>query len=299
MTQEAGTRRAGTDPPGSGRLRLALAAALIVVVLAGIRAARPAVGLHGPWHSRGTLIGVALEVVLAALMLAVIRRSRRTPEALQPAAQLRAFLRIVLLVALIATPAAIIINALGKIHLRPRPYHQRSPGRGRTAHLRLRGAGASLGPHFERDILYAALAVALLAVIVLCLVSLRRHRRSGRLTQALPMPADEDPDLSRAVQSGHAALRQVDDARAAIIACYAAMERSLAKAGAARGQAETPDELLSRAAAGGLVRGQAAEQLTSLFYEARFSSHSLPPEARDAAEQALDALAAGLPGAPR
>jgi len=55
------------------------------------------------------------------------------------------------------------------------------------------------------------------------------------------MPADEDPDLSRAVQSGHAALRQVDDARAAIIACYAAMERSLAKAGAARGQAETPD----------------------------------------------------------
>ena len=133
MTQEAGTRRAGTDPPGSGRLRLALAAALIVVVLAGIRAARPAVGLHGPWHSRGTLIGVALEVVLAALMLAVIRRSRRTPEALQPAAQLRAFLRIVLLVALIATPAAIIINALGKIHLRPRPHHQRSPGRGRPA----------------------------------------------------------------------------------------------------------------------------------------------------------------------
>jgi len=110
MTQEAGTRRAGTDPPGSGRLRLALAAALIVVVLAGIRAARPRLACTAPGHSAATLIGVALEVVLAALMLAVIRRSRRTPEALQPAAQLRAFLRIVLLVALIATPAAIIIT---------------------------------------------------------------------------------------------------------------------------------------------------------------------------------------------
>ncbi len=37
-----------------------------------------------------------------------------------------------------------------------------------------------------------------------------------------------------------------------------------------------------------------AARLTALFYEARFSSHPLSRGQRDAAEQALDELAAGL-----
>jgi hypothetical protein len=43
-----------------------------------------------------------------------------------------------------------------------------------------------------------------------------------------------------------------------------------------------------------VVRGTAAARLTALFYEARFSSHPLDPGQRDAAEQALDELAATL-----
>ena len=51
------------------------------------------------------------------------------------------------------------------------------------------------------------------------------------------------------------------------------------------------------------MRGTAAARLTALFYEARFSSHPLGRGQRDAAEQALDELAAALaspetPGAP-
>ena len=42
------------------------------------------------------------------------------------------------------------------------------------------------------------------------------------------------------------------------------------------------------------MRGTAAARLTALFYEARFSSHPLGRGQRDAAEQALDELAAGL-----
>ena len=58
----------------------------------------------------------------------------------------------------------------------------------------------------------------------------------------------EDPeDLREAVESGRSALRTIDDARAAIIACYVAMENSLAERGAARAVADTPDELLARA----------------------------------------------------
>ena len=62
----------------------------------------------------------------------------------------------------------------------------------------------------------------------------------------------------------------------------------------ARGDAGTPGELLARATEAGLVRGTAAGQLTALFYEARFSSHPLGQQQRDAAERALDELAADL-----
>ena len=96
------------------------------------------------------------------------------------------------------------------------------------------------------------------------------------------------------MESGRSALRSLDDARAAIIACYVAMESSLAERGAARGIADTPDELLARAKETGIVRGAAAARLTALFYEARFSSHPLDHRQRDAAEQALDELAAAL-----
>jgi hypothetical protein len=58
--------------------------------------------------------------------------------------------------------------------------------------------------------------------------------------------------------------------------------------------ADTPDELLARAVAAGTVRGGAASRLTSLFYEARFSTHPLSEGKRDAASAALDELAREL-----
>ena len=96
------------------------------------------------------------------------------------------------------------------------------------------------------------------------------------------------------MRSGQAALREIDDARLAIIACYVAMEQSLAQAGAARADAETPDELLDRAATAGLVHGGEAARLTTLFYEARYSTHPLPNARRDEARRALEVLAASL-----
>ena len=76
------------------------------------------------------------------------------------------------------------------------------------------------------------------------------------------------------------------------------MERRLAERGTARGAADTPDELLARAVAAGVVRGGAAGRLTALFYEARFSTHPLDAGQRDAASAALDSLAAELAAKP-
>jgi flagellar basal body-associated protein FliL len=145
-------------------------------------------------------------------------------------------------------------------------------------------------------ILYILLVVVLVAAVLLSIWWSRRFGPSfgGRTSGFL---AEDPEDLREAVESGRSALRTIDDARAAIIACYVAMESSLAERGAARAVADTPDELLARATTSGLVRGTAASRLTALFYEARFSSHPLGRGQRDAAERALDELAAALASA--
>jgi hypothetical protein len=142
-------------------------------------------------------------------------------------------------------------------------------------------------------LLYILLIVALLAGVALSIWWARRLRPSIGPRQD-GFIAEDSEDLREAVESGRSALRTVDDARAAIIACYLAMENSLAARGTARAIADTPDELLARARASGLVRGTAAARLTALFYEARFSSHPLDHRQRDAAERALDELAVAL-----
>jgi hypothetical protein len=157
--------------------------------------------------------------------------------------------------------------------------------------------GAGAAAHFPVTVLLYALliAVALLAVAA-CIWWARRLRPPVPL-RAGDLIAEDPERLREAVESGRSALRTVDDARAAIIACYLAMEASLAERGTARGIADTPGELLTRATEAGQVRGTAAGRLTALFYEARFSSHPLGSGQRDAAEQALDELTADLAGA--
>jgi hypothetical protein len=143
-----------------------------------------------------------------------------------------------------------------------------------------------LGP-----ILYGLLVVALVAAVAISIWWSTRLRRP-----AVPLVIEDvnTEVLREAVAEGRAALAGIDDARAAIIACYVAMERSLGERGTARAAADTPDELLARAVASGVVRGGAAGRLTALFYEARFSTHPLGGGQRDAASAALDELAAEL-----
>jgi hypothetical protein len=147
-------------------------------------------------------------------------------------------------------------------------------------------------------LLYTLLVLALIGGIVVCAVLLRRRQPGHEVLapDAAPPAESQRTDLQEAVSSGRRALAELDDARAAIIACYAAMERSLAAAGADHEAADTPDEFLTRAVAGGLVRGAAAGRLTRLFYEARFSAHELTAAQRDTAVEALEQLAADLRG---
>jgi Domain of unknown function (DUF4129) len=289
---------AGQPQIGRGRpagLALLLAGLLIVGVLVGLRGGFAAPGLRGPLRHDGIGIGAGLEAVLAILLIALLARQRRQPTADFATRRLRTVLRGVLLAGLAAIPLALLAYRPLRGRLPPQTHTgPRLPAAPSVRPTRLfRPAPAHLP---LAALLYTLLGIVLLAVIVACVAALRRRPvEHGTLPPDEATLADgERTGLRAAVQSGQRALARLDDARAAIIACYLAMERSLAAAGADRTEADTPAEFLDRAAAAGLVHTAAAGRLNGLFYEARFSQHELTGTERSAAEQALRQLDADL-----
>ncbi|WUI02695.1 DUF4129 domain-containing protein [Spirillospora sp. NBC_00431] len=126
----------------------------------------------------------------------------------------------------------------------------------------------------------------------------RRHRH--RLRRRHPLEAPVEPPLAEgrfgeAAAAGTRALRSTGDPRAAVIACYAAMEGVLAAAGAAPRDSDTPAEVLARASGSGLAGLDAATTLTALFREARYSAHPVTERHRERALAALESLRARSP----
>jgi hypothetical protein len=286
--------------------RLVSLVLLVLLAIAGLRGAVAAPGWNGPLRADGVAIGLVLEVVLGVLLVITIRRdgaARREAEVQPPAEDdigvpgaLRFVLRWVLALAMVAIAAVLVTNLHLHFFIRPRTLKPPPVPRFPTARRTPGGGGGSLhiplGP-----ILYGLLIAVLLAAVVISVLWAARLRRAA-LPGAMDGDVAEDcAGLLDAVESGRVALAaELDDARAAIIACYLAMERTLADRGTARAAADTPDELLARAVTSGIVRGGAARRLTASFYEARFSSHPLGHGQRDAASRALDELAAELAG---
>ena len=85
-------------------------------------------------------------------------------------------------------------------------------------------------------------------------------------------------------------LRRERDARRAVIAAYARMERVLAASGLPRRAAEAPLEYLTRVLRD-LLRASAesVSRLTALFERAKFSTHEI---GSDSKEEAIEALVA-------
>jgi hypothetical protein len=283
--------------------RLLPLALLVVLAFAGLRGVVPAPRWNGPLRAQGVAIGIALEVVLGVLLVITLRRDRaeRRAAAAQPyseadeeigvPAALRFALKWLLGGGMVAIAAVLISNLHLHFFIKPHPLPVRPapfPRRPTTV-----PHAPQLAFHFPLGaVLYALLVLVIVAAVAISLWWAARQLRPA-LPAAILGEADAE-ELREAVESGRQAFAGLDDARAAIIACYLAMERSLADRGAARGVADTPDELLARVFSAGIVRGAGARRLTGLFYEARFSTHPLGRAERDAASAALDELAAEL-----
>jgi hypothetical protein len=115
-------------------------------------------------------------------------------------------------------------------------------------------------------------------------VVVRRSRRSG---PGVPDAESVEAELARTIGSTIDDLRAERDARRAVIAAYANLERVLASHGLARGRAEVPYEYLARVLHMLEIRESAVRSLTELFEYAKFSSHEIDPSMKEHAIESL------------
>ena len=174
------------------------------------------------------------------------------------------------------------------------------------------GANASRPPQppdvgADRDVLHyviaatAALGVLLAVSTVGAVFAARRRRVEEPPTVGAEMPRPPTaPSTSESlVRAAEIGLAEIGDRsrepRAAIIACYAAMERELSRVpGAVPQDFDTPTEVLARAVENHVLHVDNAAELVNLFEEARFSPHVMSEAHRMSALGVLQLILADL-----
>jgi hypothetical protein len=253
----------------------------------------------GAVRSGSVIALLAAAWIVGCLALYARHRARlRIDHRLGPVEQrLATALRATLLVAAIAVPVPVVL-----LHRFGAPGHPapltRGSWSGYTGKPRDLGQDKlALPPWLVLTVLVVA-AVALVGAFVYAYrLLLAEYVRKPKRVR--PDPLADAQLLADAVESGRRALLDNGDARAAVIACYAAMETSLAGSGVARHVSDSPNDLLVRAGASGLRTEGSASALTALFREARYSTHPMGDAHREQAAAALADIAEqlGVPGA--
>ena len=150
-----------------------------------------------------------------------------------------------------------------------------------------------------RDASSLTIALAIVSVLgIVALALLIRWRRSDAADQA-GTADDRRGRTEQAVEVGLDALRREPDPRRAIIAAYAAMERSFSRAGLGRHAWEAPIEYLRRVLQGALGAPEDVQTLTYLFEVAKFSEHPVDESMRTGAIGALERIREATRGATR
>jgi Domain of unknown function (DUF4129) len=137
--------------------------------------------------------------------------------------------------------------------------------------------------------LIIGMVIAIAIVVAFTLLGRRK-----RMVRAQPKDRTRLATLLDSLAAGSDALNAGGEPRAAIIACYAAMERGFAAAGSAPAVADTPAEVLARATRTGLVRPEPAETLTGMFRLARYSTYPMTSADSRVAADALTQMRSDL-----
>jgi hypothetical protein len=278
--------------------RVAAVAVLLALAAAGLRSR--GTFSHAPDRAlagaSGTVLAIALAVtegvaLVAFALVLVMARPRRKPRPDEDEPPRLPFpwwaktLAVLASVAVMISPLAILLTR----RIRPRTAAQARPrtlASGGVAPPRLPATA-----HGSPWPLIAGMLIALALLVALTAWSRRTRRRLARPPRDLARLA-----LGESLAAGRAALAGPPgrDPRAAIIACYTAMEPGFAAAGSAPAAADTPAEVLARATGAGLVRSGSAVRMAGLFRRARYSSEPMTSADSAAAAAALDQMQADL-----
>jgi hypothetical protein len=243
-----------------------------------------AVGRHGATALVIALVPIVFVVGLAIWVLAqMMARKRRTEQRiLDPRYDRKRRLKQAIFVGSIVLLALLVrlgVIHLNRIHL-PAFGGTGSAGGGGVGGLVHHRSGSQVG-----TVDWLAAGVLWAVMIVVAVLAYRHFRRPAGAIAPTAAVAEPVPEPCLAP----ADLRAHPDAREAVIATYAEMERDLGSRDLQRAPAEGPREYLGRII--GHVRGSrpALRRLTGLYEQARFSVH---PVDRAMQEDAVDSLEA-------
>jgi hypothetical protein len=318
------------DRPQSAPWRAAARDALPVMVVVGllVLAAPGAKAVGTAWHlglaGRGygaarvgawilsALLAGAAAVMTAAVAVALLRRLRRRgrpddesePEWQPPLAFSRWGRTVAVVTALAAAAVPFLAVALFR-HAMPASSPVSSPASSPVSSAASAAPPPASAPRTDTSHITGTTtvtALGLAALVILALVGLLAARRhpvavpaSGDQQHRVPGVAGA---LAEASRDGVAALAGNDDPRAAVLRCYAAMAAALGRTGVTTHPSDVPGELLRRAVAAGIITTPPVAELTTLFGEARFSSHPFTEAQRQAAVAALARIRRELSGDP-
>ncbi|MDQ5822218.1 MAG: DUF4129 domain-containing protein [Actinomycetota bacterium] len=277
---EAGRRR----PLGAAAapVLIVLFLAVVAIVSAGRRAGGGAGG-RGPSHAfyeyaLSTLM-VGWAVGAMVLLYVVLRGRLLKRKELRPAwnfrgARLIAYLLVFLVVLFLLREPLQRLRARFAANPAAQPGERGGGGSGVTDPQQLEFRWA---PVFVALVL----GLLLLGLVVTAILRRRALKKAPRtVEQALAQVMDDALDD----------IRHERDARKAIIAAYARLEKLLAGFGRARDPSEAPFEFLARVLIELRVSRYPVEALTELFERAKFSTHSLGGEDKARAIEALETV---------
>ena len=282
---ERQSEKSPVRPLRASALALLILGFLVLVTLAasggrptlhGHLAARPVPNtLQDSWV---TLLTITYAVVIVGVLLTLFRRRRGWQD---PGSHwLRNYCIILVFMALFTGIGYFVIT---HGHFRERLQKQQAQqGQTRTRRPLPLKALPARHAHFQWPL---ALGLGALVLLGGVWVVVRRDRRPQP-----PGPGESvEEELARAIGSTIDDLRSERDARRAVIAAYANMERILASHGLARSRAEVPYEYLARVLRVLHVSEDSVRSLTELFEYAKFSPHEIDETMK---EHAIDSLVA-------
>jgi hypothetical protein len=300
------------SPTSAGGWRAGVVLGLLVVLLCVASVASlhppPLIRALGAATGRGgESSGVLFELVAGAAVLAGIplllatrplshppdEKERRLPLP-RPPTTIRERLAIgTLFIVALAACAAI---AFGAASLTPGVHHQRGHHQSSPHQVPAARAARDTGQPRVRGGAWLGMGVGVLGLAVLLVLSGTIRARRRPPPPGVNAKQGQAPRAA-ALQAAERGLANVDDPRAAVLAAYGALGRSLAAVGLPREPPEAPREYLERVLDAGPAAAAHLRRLTDLFEVARYSDR--PIDAGDRAEALACLRAAQEPGSGR